>query len=558
MAQAVRADREKIVDYVLGRMSRSEVETFERRVLETPELSQLVDAARDELVKRGVESERNQPLEDAIRSRLDLVIAANEDAKAAGSPLNALSENGARPADRKRRARRFEFIPKFVEIPQRRDDSQFVFKRATVLSDEERERRRKAARRANRPARSIFSREKTSYSLVDSFPTLASAQYVASQLRSEYFATLDARLRDRLERERLWTETTAPIVDHSALSLRAKRASRAESISLAPTASDVLQFASGVHDTSEPVRVPVRAPSALALATVPSSGVGPYLIAPVEYAQGQTRVAESAILYPFEELGAPTLAPIASASSGVRPRFATASQETVDAVAAAIGQSARILPQRSGAYFAAELDAEDREAIGTTLSAEDKRLAELLGRELTAIDLDEYYWEEVDDGSARSKAKASGLPAGILMKILYVITEPPVLVGRATISLLRSYFPQDLEREEAARETRRRPEDKEQVGRFSDAAISTIVGVLIAVCIVFPLLYRVVEEVYMTVATSVVRRYSQNVVTPQLESNLDVMPFITEQILYPHYDAGEVGTATTGAELESDGLPISN
>lgn len=650
-------------------MTASEVEAFERRLGESSELSRLVDRVRAELVARAAQPSREEALETALLRACERFERAssnasqndgtstlkrelsNDDASAApdaretsvperssecdqerelsdwnaqslptderASHMNTpqrLTADAAARSGGKRRKRRLEFIPKLVATHERREDTTFVFKRATIMSPEERARRAAARRPQTSAARSIFTRVKASYSLVDSAPNYSETWRATTRLRPEYAASLDAKFRERAREDGTWTETPAQLLDRSALSISAKPSKVGVAIAQGAVEKGGLEFASGIltaevaHNANNLVGAILGATFATELE--PRGGL--YEFAPVEYAQGQTRVAEIPVPYQFEELGssaptpsaaldearviapppvvphpvevadaplveATTTAPLPSAAppveepapapppsiappvvSAPKSRFAVASQETIDAITAAIGQSAHIMPQRADAYFSAELDAEDREALGTTLSAEDRRLAELLGREPTAIDLDEYYWEEVEDEDAQQGGATSRASFGLIRQLFYIATSPPVLVGRATISIFRTIFPHDIEREEASRETRRRNDDKEQVGRLSDMMISTIAGVLIAVCIVFPLLYRVVEELYITVATSTVRKYSQNVTMPPLESELDVMPFITEQILHPRFDASSVDGSGTTVEMESDGLPTSH
>lgn len=184
--------------------------------------------------------------------------------------------------------------------------------------------------------------------------------------------------------------------------------------------------------------------------------------------------------------------------------------------------------------YSVELSEEDRE-IGPTLSAEEAFLAELLGRDPTPLELDEYYWEEVDDTQNVEKAS---LVSKSLYNLLMLITAPPVWIGRCTIGTLKVCFPYGLSSIEDRRSTNRRNESK---SRVSDMMISTIAGVLIAVCFVFPGLKYVVREVFAIVVQSKVRKIGENVSLTPEETYLEetLVPIISEHILYPHYTPDE-------------------
>ncbi len=199
-----------------------------------------------------------------------------------------------------------------------------------------------------------------------------------------------------------------------------------------------------------------------------------------------------------------------------------------------------ILPMPSPASYSVKPDDEDRE-VNPTISAEDAFLAELLGREPTPIELDEYYWEDL----VEENKKTVTLPK-IANAALMIITEPPVLVGRFTIGLFRALLPKGYSRgEDFEQPTRARR--KQSKTRLSDMMISMVAGVMIAVCFVFPALRYVVNEIFVTVAESKVRKLGENVSLTHEETEETFLPLVTEHFLFPRYD----GTNSTGDSLES-------
>lgn len=177
-----------------------------------------------------------------------------------------------------------------------------------------------------------------------------------------------------------------------------------------------------------------------------------------------------------------------------------------------------------------ESDAADLD-VGPSLSAEERFLSELLGRDPTPLELEEYYWEEVDE---TQESQSSGIVSKSLNGLFMAITAPPVWVGRCTIGVFKACFPYGLSAVEDRKSTNRRTESK---SRVSDMMISTVAGVLIAVCFVFPGLRYVVQELFTIVVQSKVRKISENVSLNPEESYLEetILPVISEHILYPHY-----------------------
>ena len=179
--------------------------------------------------------------------------------------------------------------------------------------------------------------------------------------------------------------------------------------------------------------------------------------------------------------------------------------------------------------FAVEPSEDERE-LGPTLLTEDLYLAELLGREPTPIELDEYYWEEVRD----EKAERSGLMSKILYNAMLAATTPPVLVGRATIGVFRAFLPSGFSRGEDFRQSSKKSRNSNN-GRVSDMMISMIAGLLIAVIFVFPAIRYVTREVYMTVRESRVRKINMPATSHEVEEAVRPVIEGLDHVLYPNY-----------------------
>ncbi len=197
-----------------------------------------------------------------------------------------------------------------------------------------------------------------------------------------------------------------------------------------------------------------------------------------------------------------------------------------------------IIPRRPVEIFSVEQDAEDREA-GPTLSAEDRYLIELLGREPTAIERAEYYWEDAteEEIAAEPQSKAGS----VLNAFITAITEPPVLVGRATIRLARACFPRGVD--QGADKPKRQGAEKT---RFSDMIISTVAGLLIAAVFIFPFILVVINVF--------VHRIGANVTSIQQETAAGLLP-VMHDVLFPHYSEADVLESHGGAVHSVDGLP---
>ncbi|MBQ1277162.1 MAG: hypothetical protein IIY07_00795, partial [Thermoguttaceae bacterium] len=113
-------------------------------------------------------------------------------------------------------------------------------------------------------------------------------------------------------------------------------------------------------------------------------------------------------------------------------------------------------------------------------------------------------------------------------------TDPVIAVGRATLALCvgagrRTALGSDAFA--ATQSSRRR-----QSSKFSDMMISTVSGVLIAVVVVFPFMRLAVKEVFTTIAKSAVRKIGVSVPVSENAPQSDLLPFISEQLMFPRYE----------------------
>ena len=673
-------DREKLIDYVLGRMSPEDSVAFEQRVRKEPELAQSLSTLRAELVSCSTLAGNNQVLQSLLNRKVPNLTSEKVEAgsdvpeesvsdsfEPSESESVSSSENRAdslSPA--KRNKKRLRFIPKRVVVPRRVEDAALIFKRAAILTDEER--RRKLAtpsRMTKAQLRSFFSHLGVSYRWSDVIPN------VAGCFSSTAYIDSDALIRSSATFDELEESFVSSPSDFDSREIRIEAPLcefDSPAINQVPFDSDELRIStenverlpggiavvSGVNDVpsesslifSEPdaeseiatryTLNPLEHVNGRAVPVEPSvqKASDEPLEAPHEELSGVSGVAEP---YEFDELDAkipetptietakietpssekltseqelsaetptpsfesvaksvaePVAEPVAesvaesvaepvaesvaepvaesvtesvaesvaepiaeSVAEPVAAAKSTITREEVLAEAAAVfGQSAKILLQTSPAYYAVERDAQDDEENGPTLTAEDRLLAELLGHEPSAIERNEYYWEEEN---ARRDDDAENIKShGLLTKAFLLVTAPPVWVGRLAIGAFHLFVPEDFERKEARSQTRRRS-DKREPGRVVDVVVPMVAGVALAVGVVFPALKYVVTEIFITVAESRVRKLSGNVTLSPEEAEFDVIPLISEQILFPRYEAVEFDGATRDPDsMENDGLPV--
>ncbi|MBR0226225.1 MAG: hypothetical protein IJL92_09230 [Thermoguttaceae bacterium] len=637
-------DREKLIDYVLGRMCPEDSVAFEQRVRKEPELARSLSTLRAELVSCSTLAGNNQVLQSLLNRKVPNLTSEKVEAgsdvleesvsdsfEPSESESVSSSENRAdslSPA--KRNKKRLRFIPKRVVVPRRVEDAALIFKRAAILTDEER--RRKLAtpsRMTKAQLRSFFSHLGVSYRWSDVIPNVAGCFSSTSYIDS------DALIRSSATFDELEESFVSSPSDFDSREIRIEAPLGefdSPAINQVPFDSDELRISTenverlpgGIAVVSGVNDVPSESSLIFSEPDVESEIATRYTLNPLEYVNGRAVPVEPSVQkasdepleapheelsgvsgvaepYEFDELDAkipetptietakietpssekltseqelsaetptpsfesvaksvaePVAEPVAeSVAEPVVSAKSTFTREEVLAEAAAVfGQSAKILLQTSPAYYAVERDAEDDEENGPTLTAEDRLLAELLGHEPSAIERNEYYWEEEN---ARHNDDAENIKShGLLTKAFLLVTAPPVWVGRLAIGAFHLFVPEDFERKEARSQTRRRS-DKREPGRVVDVVVPMVAGIALAVGVVFPALKYVATEIFITVAESRVRKLSGNVTLSPEEAEFDVIPLISEQILFPRYEAVEFDGATRDPDsMENDGLPV--
>ncbi|MGI6401492.1 MAG: hypothetical protein ACOX0A_05200 [Thermoguttaceae bacterium] len=560
-------DRKKVIDYVLDRMSPEESRAFERRVREDSELAQAVASLSEELVNVSSFDDKNSFLRrffgrlSRSKSTSSDVPASPETAgrSSGSSKANESSDNVKSPAssETKRNKKRFRFIPKRVVVPQR-EQSSLVVKRAAVLSDEElQDIRARLSPLAKAELRSFFGFHGSSFRLVDTIVNspvnVASfakpfdfSDSLTSSTEFDEFVELYAAVPTEFDARALLVEPVPSVFDYATTR---DVSTPFENADIAPGL--IAALSSAVSVSSE-----TPASTRYFRESVDDRIPAMYAISPLEYTSGfpVPVIPEPAEIpgvrsYPFSDLGADrerTL-PIASALEDAGPQ---SREEVLEEIAAIFGQNDRILQQTPSVYFAVAGDSDDEEN-GPSLTEEDRFLAELLGHDPDAFERSEYYW---DDEVSVEKAATRREP-GLLAKAIHVATAPPVAVGRAAIGVFHLLVAEDFERKEARGQTRRR-DTKRGPTRFSDFAIPLIAGVALAVGVIFPALKYVATEIYATVAESRVRKISGNFTVYPGDMQVDVIPFISEQILFPRYEAVEFSSDGLADGMESDGYPV--
>ena len=600
-------DREKLIDYALGRMSPKESRVFEKNVRADSKLAHALSTIQDELVAISSHTNNNPVLEDALRRRFsEIEIQTEEKDEKRDAP--APDTNGTEQSVAKSRAKRFRFIPKRVVVP-RHEEVALVFKRASVLTDEERSRRLLKPSRVERLRRRSASTSPFEYSLTEGVPPKGdySSAFSAEDFFDDNIPCLSAPadsigddatfrvLPVELDSESFRIESSEPIKSDFTAKIESSQ-------------SRSLQFAN--VNSGKSYDFFVVAPSFEADSASPSyfkfgtdsegEVLSRFAINPVSYANGRVKPVDRRQRvkpYSFDELKTdehPTDKSEVDVHDRVHPEVdsreasgllaekhdvdqlenvglgvsnpevnlevetcqsrrtdSLTREEVLDEIIAIFGQSARIL-QQPGVYLAVAGD--DEEENDPTLTAEDLRLAELLGHTPSAIERNEYYWEAENDEETTSPYETG---PGLATKILLLVTAPPVLVGRAALKMFRGLENKSVEYSERGGGISRRYDGREP-GRLLDVTIPLVAGVALAVGVVFPALKYVATEIFITVAESKVRKMSGNLTISPTDPEFDVIPFISEQILFPHYEAVEFGGegASGQSEMESDGYPV--
>ena len=545
-------EHDELIDYLLGRLSPADAEALEERMRSDAELAQTCEELRRELDAvdrrrapfRGLFSRfsKNKRVsepesEPSSGSSPDL-----PEEPAASEETGASASDGAVKSKRPRRPRRFEFIPKFVQAPARSaKQPRLVYKRAVVLSPEETVRYRLRAKLSS--SHTVGDYTFSLPSIVSGLAASAFAKPPRSERTfrvSEEFASAEPSCRTNGLDSFLGTVQVT-----KTFSANRKRVVSIASPRAFERAANWKQI--GLLDRSEALNILGRVPSSqgyYASTAVlvdrnelsKSNVFGDYRILPLEYCAGRAS-------YRAEEK------PIAASLAEEKPIAANLVEEKPAAVSPSVFPAAApstIIPRRPVEIFSVEQDAEDREA-GPTLSAEDRYLIELLGREPTAIERAEYYWEDAteEEIAAEPQSKAGS----VLNAFITAITEPPVLVGRATIRLARACFPRGVD--QGADKPKRQGAEKT---RFSDMIISTVAGLLIAAVFIFPFIRSWTDSIYMMVIQHHVHRIGANVTSIQQETAAGLLP-VMHDVLFPHYSEADVLESHGGAVHSVDGLP---
>ncbi|MBQ3822873.1 MAG: hypothetical protein II807_07480 [Thermoguttaceae bacterium] len=545
-------EHDELIDYLLGRLSPADAEALEERMRSDAELAQTCEELRRELDAvdrrrapfRGLFSRfsKNKRVsepesEPSSGSSPDL-----PEEPAASEETGASASDGAVKSKRPRRPRRFEFIPKFVQAPARSaKQPRLVYKRAVVLSPEETVRYRLRAKLSS--SHTVGDYTFSLPSIVSGLAASAFAKPPRSERTfrvSEEFASAEPGCRTNGLDSFLGTVQVT-----KTFSANRKRVVSIASPRAFERAANWKQI--GLLDRSEALNILGRVPSSqgyYASTAVlvdrnelsKSNVFGDYRILPLEYCAGRAS-------YRAEEK------PIAASLAEEKPIAANLVEEKPAAVSPSVFPAAApstIIPRRPVEIFSVEQDAEDREA-GPTLSAEDRYLIELLGREPTAIERAEYYWEDAteEEIAAEPQSKAGS----VLNAFITAITEPPVLVGRATIRLARACFPRGVD--QGADKPKRQGAEKT---RFSDMIISTVAGLLIAAVFIFPFIRSWTDSIYMMVIQHHVHRIGANVTSIQQETAAGLLP-VMHDVLFPHYSEADVLESHGGAVHSVDGLP---
>ena len=545
-------EHDELIDYLLGRLSPADAEALEEKMRSDAELAQTCEELRREF---DAVDRRRAPFRGLFSrfSRSKRVSESESEPSSGSSPdlpeEPAASEetgfsasDGAVKSKRPRRPRRFEFIPKFVQAPARpAKQPRLVYKRAVVLSPEETVRYRFRAKTSS--AHTVGDYTFSLPSLVSGLAASAFAKPPRSERNfrvSEEFASVDPGCRTNGLDSFMGTVQVT-----KTFSANRKRVVSIASPLTFERAANWKQI--GLLDRSEALNIFGRVPSspgyhASSAALVDrnelskSNVFGDYRILPLEYCAGRAS-------YRAEEK------PIAASLAEEKPIAARGVEEKSAAVSPSVFPAtapSTIIPRRPVEIFSVEQDAEDRE-VGPTLSAEDRYLIELLGREPTAIERAEYYWEEATEEEIAAKPQSKFNSA--LNAFITAITEPPVLVGRATIRLARACFPRGIEHGEG--KPKRQGSEKT---RFSDMIISTVAGLLIAAVFIFPFIRSWTDSIYVMIVQHHVHKIGASVSSIQEETAAGLLP-VMHDVLFPHYSEADVIESRGGAVHSVDGLP---
>ncbi|MGN0930391.1 MAG: hypothetical protein ACI4NP_01595 [Thermoguttaceae bacterium] len=482
---------------------------------------------------------------------------SEEDLEENRSVVSDVVDSDVRRAEKSLPKRTLRFIPKFVRAPRSRVDEGLILKRA-IFREKSRDSNAISKSKISEKIglQSLIATPGIGYQLLDSFPQLVFSLSSTSPTLKDSVVCCSATDRGEWDvdfyqessRVSAWGDVREVCdLSFDTPSFQAQK-SKSKVFSLARGTLDnlCLNASTGACELSLASSFCYFVAGALPV------GASALSLRPYEYYRGASR---SLVPYPFAELGEnenagilPTATAVLGASNAPR---ALTRDEVLEEISAVYGQNERILLLVSNTYLA--VDGSDDEEVSPALSAEDLRLAELLGRLPNAFELSEYYWEPVNESE---KDAAPSNDPSILSRLFYDMSVPPVFVGRLAIHAFQKLFLVDVSRSDSLKATRGSSEVKTQ-HKAIDVAVPMVAGIALAVCVVFPALKYVVEEIFTTVIESKVRKIDGNVTFSSVDSELDVIPLISEQILFPRYEAVEFDVGADGASsMENDGYPV--
>lgn len=480
----------------------------------------------------------NLPEEDLEENRSVVLDSSNsDDARAAKSLAK----------------RTLRFIPKFVRAPRSRADEGLILKRA-ISREKDGDSRATSKSCEQVGLLALIATPGVVYQFLDSFPQLVSA--LSSTSPDAKGAVSCCSATEPVEWETDFYQETSHFSELVDVRDVCDLSFDAPSFKTQETKSNLFSLTKGRHENlflDVSTGASEISPSLSLCDFVENAspvGASDLLLRPYEYYRGASRTVAP---YPFAELGENEnagLLPSAVLDASNAPRTMTR-DEVLEEISAVYGQNERILLLISNTYLAVDGSAEEEDS--PVLSAEDQRLAELLGRLPNAFELSEYYWEPVKE--SEEDATPSSDPS-ILSRVFYAMSAPPVFVGRLAIRAFQKFFLVDVSRSDSLEATRGSHEVKTP-HKAIDVAVPMVAGIALAVCVIFPALKYVVEEIFATVIESKVRKIDGNVTFSDVDSELDVIPLISEQILFPRYEAVEFNVGADGTSaMENDGYPV--
>lgn len=169
-----------------------------------------------------------------------------------------------------------------------------------------------------------------------------------------------------------------------------------------------------------------------------------------------------------------------------------------------------------------------------------KNRCPLLNGQIRPEAQDEYYWEILPPETVSEKKRRTRLESSAALvpseqeeenRLVESVSE----IGRTTLHYIdsaRGWLGVKSPRTSPPEEMNRPIRGKRR-GKPSDMLISIVAGILIATTVVFPTLKFVGREFVMVIAKTAVRKIGQKIQITSDHSSADLIPFYTEQILFP-------------------------